>query len=130
MQRLKALYVLIFFVVFGFISFAQNSTKSITVEQLNQKIKSDTNLVILDVRTLKELTGPLGKISGVINIPIQELDKRVHELDKYKNREIAVICRTGGRSLKGTKLLDKKGFDVENVLGGMTEYRKKGYWFY
>ncbi len=127
MQRLKVLYVLIFLVILGFVSFAQDSTKSITVEQLNQKIKSDTNLVILDVRTVKELTGSLGKINDAINIPIQELDKRIHELDKFRKKEIAVICRTGVRSLRGTKLLTKKGFDVENVLGGMTEYRKEGY---
>ena len=127
MYRFKVLYVLVFFVIFGFVSFAQDSTKSITVEQLNQKIKSDTNLVVLDVRTVKELTGPLGEISGAINIPIQVLAKRVHELDKFKNKEIALICKTGIRSLKATKLLAQKGFDVENVLGGMTEYRKEGY---
>ena len=127
MQRIKVFYVLIFFIVFGFISFAQDSTNSITVEQLYQKIKNDKNVVILNVRTKKELTGPLGKISGIINIPIQELDKRFHELDKFKNKKIAVICRTGARSLKGTKLLAKKGFDVENVLGGMVKYRKAGY---
>ncbi len=127
MQRLKIFYGFIFVLMLSFSACAQDSIKSINVEQLNQKIKSDTNLVILDVRTVKELTGPLGKISGTINIPIQELDKRIHELDKFKNKEIAVICRTGARSLKGTKQLAKKGFVVENVLGGMTEYRKEGY---
>ncbi len=127
MQRLKIFYVLIYIFILSFISYAQDSTKSITVDQLIQKIKNDKNLVILDVRTVQELTGPLGEINGVINIPIQVLDKRIHELDKYKSKEIAVICRTGVRSLKGTKILMQNGFDAENVLGGMTEYRKKGY---
>ncbi len=127
MQRLKIIYGLIFVLMLGFTACAQDSTKSITVDQLSQKIKSDSNLVVLDVRTPQELVGSLGKIDGSINIPVQDLEKRISELNKYKKNEIAVICRTGSRSLKGTKILLKNGFDVENVLGGMTEYRKKGY---
>lgn len=125
MKKFSLSIIILFFLVVNFISCAQNnsSINSITVQQLNDKIKNDTNLVILDVRTPEELAGPLGKIDGVINIPVQNLTDRVHELDKYKNREIAVICRTGHRSKKGTEILIKNGFDAENVLGGMTEYR-------
>jgi rhodanese-related sulfurtransferase len=127
MQRLKIIYGLIFVLMLGFTACAQDSTKSITVDQLSQKMKTDSNLVVLDVRTPQELVGPLGKINGSINIPVQNLEKRVNELNKYKKNEIAVICRTGHRSLLGTKILEKKGFDVINVLGGMSEYRKKGH---
>ena len=63
MQRLKIFYVLIYIFILSFISYAQDSTKSITVDQLIQKIKNDKNLVILDVRTVQELTGPLGEIN-------------------------------------------------------------------
>ena len=48
-------------------------------------------------------------------------------MDKYKKNDIVVICRTGVRSERGTKILRKYGFKVKNVTGGMTEYRKKGY---
>ncbi len=106
------------------ISCAQQSENSITIEQLNNEITSDSNLVILDVRTPAELTGSLGKIEGVINIPIQDLESRIDELEKYKDRNIAVICRTGRRSAIGTDILIKKGFKARNVLGGMTEFRQ------
>ncbi len=127
MQRLKVFYGLIFFIIIAFSACAQNSTKSITVDQLNEKIKSDTNLVVLDVRTPQELEGPLGKIDGAVNIPVQQLEQKIDELKKYKNNEIAVICRTGNRSSVGTKILKQNGFDAINVEGGMSEYRKKGY---
>ena len=98
----------------------------ISVKELKQQIKDNPDLVILDVRKPKELNGSLGKIDGVINIPVQELEKRIDELDKYRNKEIAVICRTGHRSGIATKILLKNGFTkVENVEGGMTAYRKK-----
>ena len=70
----------------------------------------------------------MGKIDGVINIPLQELHRqRMNELRKYKDKKIAVICRTGHRSRIAADMLAKDGYNVENVLGGMTEYRKPGH---
>lgn len=127
MKRLIGFFIVALFLS-NFVACAQTTApiKTITVKDLKQQIKNDSSLVILDVRTPAELTGPLGEINGVINIPVQELDKRVDELNKYKNQEIAVICRTGHRSSIGTKILLKHGFTkVENVEGGMTAYREK-----
>ncbi|HSD64337.1 MAG TPA: rhodanese-like domain-containing protein [Ignavibacteriaceae bacterium] len=101
------------------------TVKNISVNEFKQQIEGDSNLVILDVRTPEELTGPLGKIDGVINIPVQQLDKRIDELNNYKDQEIAVICRTGHRSAIAAKILSANGFTkVENVEGGMTAYRQ------
>ena len=101
------------------------SGKDITVTQLREQMQNNKDLVILDVRTVQELTGPLPKIESAINIPLQELDKRFDELKPYKDKQIAVICRTGHRSSIAYGMLKKKGYNVENVLGGMTAYLKK-----
>jgi rhodanese-related sulfurtransferase len=77
------------------------------------------------VRTLEELTGPLGKLDNVINIPLQELESRLSELEKYRNQEIDVICKIGKRSAAATDFLIQKGFNAVNVQGGMVEYRAK-----
>ena len=105
--------------------FAQNNDSTMTVSDLKEKIKSDTTLIVLDVRTPEELVGPLGKLDNVINIPVQDLERRVHELDSYKDKHIAVICRTGHRSHFATLYLNQHGFKAINVLGGMVEYRKE-----
>lgn len=97
---------------------------NMTAAELKQAIASDSILVILDVRTPPELTGPLGQIDGVINIPVQELKDRISELDKYSKNFIAVICRSGNRSVTATKLLKANGFNAKNVLGGMKAYNK------
>lgn len=105
---------------------AQNNPEnSMTISELKEKMKTNPDLVILDVRTEAELNGPLGKIDGVIHIPVQELAHRIDELNEYKDSEIAVICRTQNRSGVACDMLRKNGFNVKRVLGGMTEYSKK-----
>lgn len=126
MAKERLLMLFSFFSILNFLGFEQqDSDSTITIEKLKQLIKNDSSLVILDVRTPAELEGPLGKIDGVINIPIQELQDRIAELSNYKDKEIAVICRSGNRSNTGMKILRANGFNAKNVLGGMIEYRRQ-----
>lgn len=97
---------------------------NITAENLKELMASDTNLVILDVRTPQELVGQHGQIDGVINIPVQVLNNRVNELESYKDKNFAVICRSGNRSVFGTKILLQNGYKAKNVLGGMKAYNR------
>jgi rhodanese-related sulfurtransferase len=92
--------------------------------QLKQAMAEDSNLVILDVRTPQELVGQHGQIEGVINIPVQVLNQRINEMEKYKDKNVAVICRSGNRSVMATKMMQAKGFKAKNVLGGMKAYNK------
>ena len=97
---------------------------NLTAKELITAMKSDSDLVILDVRTPPELVGKHGQIKGVINIPVQVLETRINELDKYKNNNISVICRSGNRSVTGTKILLQNGFKAKNVSGGMKAYNR------
>lgn len=108
--------------VFTNFIFAQ---EAITIEKLIEEIKTNKNLVILDVRTDGEVSGQLKMIDGAINIPIQELQERYSELNKYKDKEIIVICRTQNRSSASSEFLNKKGFKTKYVLGGMVEYYRE-----
>jgi rhodanese-related sulfurtransferase len=120
--------IIMFLSIFSFINFLgcaqQDKDSTITVQDLKKLMNDDSTLVILDVRTPAELAGSLGKIDNVINIPIQELAGRMNELEKYKAKEIVVICRSGNRSNTGTRILRENGYKAKNVLGGMIEYRK------
>ncbi len=119
MKFLKSILILLILLI-PVMGCAQSGGESdITVKQLMERMNSDTSLVILDVRTPAELTGPLGKLDSVINIPVQILGERISELEKYKSKPIIVICRSGNRSTFATKMLRKNGFDALNVLGGM-----------
>lgn len=90
----------------------------------------EKKVIFLDVRTAAEFNGTakdkFGAIKNAINIPIQELESRVNELEKYKDKEIIVYCSHSHRSPRASYLLTQKGFKhVTNMLGGMSEWKEK-----
>jgi rhodanese-related sulfurtransferase len=112
------------FIFLSSLGYAQEkSSNSMTMEQFKEKLQNDKNLIVLDVRTPEELDG--GKIENAINISLQVLESRISELEKYKNKEIAVICRTQNRSAVAVDVLLKNGYKAKYVLGGMSVYNQK-----
>jgi len=124
MNRIK-IFLTTVFAFLSLLTFAQqDQSSSISMEQFKMKLKTEKDLIVLDVRTPEELAGPLGKIDNVINIPIQNLEQRIDELKSYKDKEIVVICRTQNRSAVAANILLKNGYNAKYVLGGMVEFRK------
>jgi rhodanese-related sulfurtransferase len=86
------------------------------------------NVVLLDVRTADEFNGKandkFGRLNNAVNIPIQELDKRMKELAKYKDKQIVVYCSHSHRSPRASYMLSQNGFNhVTNMLGGMSVWK-------
>ncbi len=71
------------------------------------KIISDNNYIIVDVRTKEEYDE--SHIKGSINIPYDEIDEKTN-LDK--NKTIIVYCRSGNRSSKAYNTLKDLGYNV------------------
>jgi len=71
----------------------------------------DRGAVVLDVRTPLEYNE--GHIEGSINIPLQVLEGRLHEVQKI-NKPIVAVCRSGARSANATIFLKRQGLDVIN----------------
>jgi rhodanese-related sulfurtransferase len=126
MKSIKSILSLII-LFFSFQSCAQNDpSKAITVKELKEKMNnSDTTIVILDVRTDEELIGPFPQIDGAVHIPVQEIESRFNELEKYKDKEMVIVCRTQNRSSRAADFLTGKGYKTKYVTGGMQEYYKK-----
>ena len=74
--------------------------------------------MILDVRETAEYA--FSHIPSAVNIPLGELEERIEELDMSKT--IYVVCRTGNRSDLACQQLDAKGFNVQNVVPGMSDW--------
>ncbi len=89
---------------------------------LDLLLQSDPNLLLIDVRTPGELTGPLGKISRSRNVTMQELEKNPGQFPHDKT--LVLICRSGHRSLNAAGLLAGHGYVVYSVDGGMRAWRK------
>ncbi len=77
-----------------------------------EKIKAGARIV--DVRSPAEFQS--GAYPGAVNIPVQELDRRLGELPK--DRPIVVYCASGARSAAAERMLRARGFaDVVNGGG-------------
>jgi NADPH-dependent 2,4-dienoyl-CoA reductase/sulfur reductase-like enzyme/rhodanese-related sulfurtransferase len=70
---------------------------------------------LLDVRNPPELA--VEAVPGALNIPLPQLRGRLGELPRDK--EILVICRSGGRAYFATRILLQNGFKARNLSGGM-----------
>ena len=77
------------------------------IEQLIQQ-KLGT---IVDVRTPVEYMG--GKAEGSINIPLQEIQRRVEEL-KQLQQPLILCCASGIRSEQATSYLSQQGIECYN----------------
>ena len=96
------------------------SVPTITVEQLNEKLKFGKHPLVVDVRQPEEFR--TGHITGAKLIPLNELHGKMKELPK--GREIVCICASGNRSTSASKMLAKEGYQVLNVQGGMLAWRR------
>ncbi len=77
---------------------------------------------LVDVRYESEWR--LGHIEGSVNIPEEDFDARVGELDP--SRPVVTICRAGTRSAEAAEWLRGEGFDAESLDGGMLAWKWAG----
>ncbi|MGE3779159.1 MAG: FAD-dependent oxidoreductase [Pirellulaceae bacterium] len=70
---------------------------------------------LLDVRNPAEMD--VESVPGALNIPLPQLRRRLEELPR--DRDIHVICRSGGRAYFATRILLQNGFKARNISGGM-----------
>lgn len=77
---------------------------------LKARLERRDDITVLDVRTAGDYAGDLGHIDGALNIPLDELPRRLPELDGYRGRPLAVICRTNKMSGKAVRMLRETGF--------------------
>jgi rhodanese-related sulfurtransferase len=89
-----------------------------------------SNVLLLDVRTAEEFKGmapdKFGRLKNAINIPVQELETRIKELDNYKDKEIIVYCSHSHRSPQSSYLLTQNGFKkVTNLQNGMHMWKEQ-----
>ena len=81
------------------------------------------NALVLDVREEKEFNS--GHILNAKLLPLGKLPEQMSELERYRERPIVVVCRSGQRSASACTLLGKNGFaQTYNLEGGVTAWQK------
>lgn len=86
----------------------------VTGAEARQLVQAGARLV--DVRTPGEFA--TGHIPGAVNIPVQQLDERLAELEP-KDKPVVLYCRSGRRSATAARTLKSAGFAVVHDLGSI-----------
>jgi rhodanese-related sulfurtransferase len=98
--------------------------KTITVDELKQKMDRGEKINLVDVREPQEYAEvniggrlvPLGKVQTM----------QVEELEDWKDEEVIVYCRSGRRSMLACLVLDQMGFkETYNLEGGILAWLEK-----
>lgn len=89
------------------------------------KSMSDQGALLLDVREPDEYAA-VHAVNAKL-IPLGEVGARLKEIEAYKDKPVAVICRSGRRSAQAVSLLKESGFtQVVNVEGGTSAWVQAG----
>ncbi len=90
------------------------------------KFIEDTSVSVLDVRTIEEYK--ISHIKNAVVIPVQELEKRISEIDHLKNKKVLVYCRSGNRSKKALQILQQNGFiQLYHLEKGIKLWMQEGF---
>lgn len=103
--------------------------KNITTEQLKAMLDKDRNLIVVDVRTEREVNIVGGMIGapGTTIIPRGWLEFRIQDLVRNKDQPIVVYCGTNQRSPLAADMLTRMGYkNVMNYPGGYFAWKKAG----
>lgn len=100
---------------------------NLTPAEFCARISANPDVVLLDVRSPGEFDGStsrmasFGHFKNAININIDDLERRVTELAKYKDKEVLVYCSHSRRSPRASHFLGTQGFtNVKNMSGGVS----------
>ena len=102
----------------------------ITVTELSEKLKSDEEFILLDIREPQELDYAQLEDRRLEITPMSTLAREgteaLSDAAKSQDATIYVMCHHGNRSARVTDWLAQQGWkNVFNVRGGIDEYARE-----
>jgi rhodanese-related sulfurtransferase len=79
------------------------------------------NITLIDVRTPDEYRQ--SHIQSSINIPLRDLKKRIHEVDKSKR--VLLYCQSGQRSVSASRQFADHGYQAYNLRSGINVWQSQ-----
>lgn len=86
-----------------------------------RKLAVEGKIQLLDVRTAVEYRR--GHIEGAVSVPLGKLDDSALNLPLDRDVPVVAICLTAHRSVAATRLLERRGYDIVQLEGGMQAWR-------
>ena len=67
-----------------------------------------------------------GRIEGAIHVPLGQLLAGAEKGKLDPSKPVVAVCRTGNRSELATTMLRARGYDAQNMEGGLEEWAREG----
>ena len=97
--------------------------KKIEPNELTTLINRE-NAILVDLRTKEDYDA--GHIMSALNYPHQDFENQMHELDRYKERPIILVCDMGRNSANIGEKLKKADFkNIFRLNGGMMTWTQE-----
>ena len=97
-----------------------NTYQQITAEEAANMMQSETDYIILDVRTAQEYAS--GHIPGAVNKPNETIASEAIQQLPDKEQLILVYCRSGNRSKQAAGKLVDLGYTNIVEFGGINDW--------
>ncbi len=102
----------------------ESDVPEIDAQEVYDDLQSKKKVALVDVRTAQEYSR--GSITESINIPLQELSKKIESVIPDKERVVYVNCLSGSRSIVAVNQLIKMGYkNVFSMKSGILAWRMK-----
>jgi len=106
------------------VPYLQQRGNKLSLLQATQMLNQG-KVLVLDVREPEQFAA--GHLRDARNIPLKELAQRVGELDKFKGKNVIVVCQSGTQTAKAEGILKKAGFtEVYGLNGGIAAWQGQG----
>ena len=115
----KIIYLLASAVLF--ISCSKGQFTQISMEELAHRIQTESDYILLDVRTPEEFS--TGHIPGAICIPNETIGQQEITALPDKGQRIYIYCRSGNRSKQAARKLIKLGYTNIVEAGGIRQWK-------
>jgi len=100
------------------------SGSSVTPAQATMLINRQ-DAIVLDVRDSNDYAN--GRILNARSVPLGQIDKRVGELARFKDRPVIICDETGARTSQALAAFRKHGFNnAVTLAGGLSGWRQAG----
>ena len=127
----RALYAAITVAILGGIAWmvsiqAQSLDGTIGVEELAKGLGQDPyNIVVIDTRSPDAWRA--GHVPFAVNLPLEQMGRRLGELASAQDRQVAVIDEDPERVKRALTILSQAGFrSLVTASGGMSAWRASG----
>ncbi|MEX2053365.1 MAG: rhodanese-like domain-containing protein [Candidatus Paceibacterota bacterium] len=92
-------------------------------QELKEKLQKGEDVRIFDVREKEEYDSQEDKMEGAENMPMGKVFEEASKGNLPKDKRILAVCKSGTRCEIVAKELQKKGYDIDYLEGGIKAWK-------